>query len=248
MNCKHYIPFKFFSEILVGVQLLVLGNANNAMAGDDSLLQATVYAGATVPMADLSKNISEGGYGFAQTGYSIWGKLSFAVHPLPVAIVAVGSFQKFPSSGVFVEVIGPGVYQNGYDASMQIATLGFGVEYDIFPMDIVFPYLEADALLALIDARRTFDSKSLDPGTTHMQRATRFGIALGAGARVHLVGLPCFLELSGKYHVANLTGRQPHNSSVVWDLDDRGSSEPGFSRTDRSLNSFTILMGFGFVL
>lgn len=218
------------------------------MAAEVSSVRVLLFTGASIPASALAESISDGGYGFPKTGFTIGAEGAFNITRLPVAITVGGSIQRFTSDGSFLETIGPAVYMNRYDANMQITTLRLGVQYDIFNANMISPYLSADLHLSLIDAERTFDLHALDPGTTEMRRATRFGAGFGAGARIHLTGLPLFLDLSGRYGIANLSGRQQHNPANVWNLEDQASDGPTYNHNDRLLSSVTILVGFGFSL
>ncbi len=102
---------------------------------------------------------------------------------IPVRLVATGQYTRLPFKSPSTE-------------SMAVYSFGAGIEYAI-PSPMIQPYLGVDAMVHSITSTAT--------GATSF---TREGLGLGGGV---VISVPAFgsIDVSAKYHMLNLMGKDP---------------------------------------
>ncbi|WP_041468387.1 outer membrane beta-barrel protein [Chloroherpeton thalassium] len=124
-------------------------------------------------------------------GYNLGGKLKLDVKMLPVKVVGHVHYNSLEDDQQRV------LTQLGAeteDVSVEIVSVGAGIEYSVLPIPLIHPYVSADA------AMNFFSGDQIDS-------FSRFGCGFGVGTEISLPVLPITFDIEAKYRLNNLIGK-----------------------------------------
>ncbi len=213
-------------------------------------LSLVLGGGMNVPQGNMKGSFAQKpenwDYPLSKIGYSFGGKAKIGFGSL--SLIALGSYTSF-SNDTTGNIAGIMVVNGTF--TMNITSIGVGIEYAIITTPIVKPYLGVDGTINFIsgniNASQTF---SVMEGTStsfnqKIQTAVRGGVGLGGGLEISIPNTPISFEIETKYRFANLVGKE-HKENAEGDdkiyLED-GKETNNSKDHNRAINYINIGIG-----
>jgi hypothetical protein len=217
-------------------------------------LSGSIGGGLLVPQSSNLKGDMRSAYDYplSKTGYDLNAKIRLGLPALPFAIIGNVSYNSLSDNAVLPASTPNGLVNANYTNALSIISAGVGLEYTMLPTPIIKPYIGANLVVNFISGSGTWGNNL--NFETKLNSTRRYGVDLGIGTLIETPMLPCSLDLEAQYHLANLLGKTYSNAvpgftgnplTFESNLDDaKNPYDP--KDHDRSINYFTVTLGFRF--
>jgi hypothetical protein len=233
---------------------IIISLSQFSMAQVPVNLSGSIGGGFLLPQSSNLKGDIRSAYDYplSKTGYDLNGKIRLGLPAFPFAIIGNVSYNSLSDNGVIPVATPNGLVNANYTNALSIISAGVGLEYTLLPTPIIKPYIGANAVVNFISGSGSWENNIIPE--SKLNSTSRYGLDLGVGTLLETPILPFSLDLEAQYHLANLLGKT-YSNALPGNIGNPLIFEPNLDDAknpydpkdhDRSINYFTVTLGFKF--